>query len=75
MILVKGISNMSSNWNKKKIYVFSVVYPLECEPYKYGPNCTFDCGHCKDNKPCSMDTGDCPSGCMEGWIGKHCITG
>lgn len=20
-----------------------------------------------------MDTGDCPSGCMEGWIGKHCI--
>nr|XP_034334707.1 uncharacterized protein LOC117691899 [Crassostrea gigas] len=21
-----------------------------------------------------MDTGDCPSGCMEGWIGKHCIT-
>lgn len=27
---------------KKKIYVFSLAYPLECEPYKYGPYCAFD---------------------------------
>lgn len=52
-----------------------LVYPLECEPYKYGPNCAFDCGHCKHDRPCSMDTRDCPSGCVDGWTGKHCVTG
>lgn len=42
MILVKGISNISSNWKKRRYYVFSLAYPLECEPYKYGPYCAFD---------------------------------
>lgn len=44
----------------------------ECEPYKYGDNCTLDCGHCKHGVPCSVDTGNCITGCEKGWTGTHC---
>lgn len=47
---------------------------LVCELYKYGPNCTEDCGHCKHSRSCSIDTGVCPDGCEEGWTGEHCDT-
>lgn len=64
------------NWLQiGKLIWFTLIDLLDCEPYKYGPNCAFDCGHCKHDKPCSMDTGDCPSGCVDGWTGKHCLTG
>lgn len=33
---------------------------LECEPYKYGPDCATQCGHCKGGGSCSMDTGIVP---------------
>lgn len=45
---------------------------IECEPQKYGPDCTLDCGHCEHGKSCSKDTGDCPGGCEEGWAGERC---
>lgn len=45
---------------------------LECEPYKYGPDCATQCGHCKGGGSCSMDTGNCPGGCTYGWIGDRC---
>lgn len=47
----------------------------ECVPYKYGPNCAFDCGHCKDGKSCVAKTGVCTDGCESGWIGDLCIKG
>lgn len=48
---------------------------LDCELYKYGFNCVFDCGYCKYDKLCFMDIGDCFSGCVDGWIGKYCFIG
>lgn len=47
---------------------------LVCEPYRYGPNCTKDCGRCKHGRSCSMDNGACPDGCEEGWTAEHCDT-
>lgn len=47
----------------------------ECVSYKYGPNCGFDCGHCKDGKSCSAENGVCTEGCDSGWIGDLCVTG
>lgn len=52
-----------------------MVYILECIPYKYGPNCVFDCGHCRDGMPCSTDTGLCTKGCEDGWTGDLCLKG
>lgn len=54
-------------------YVESIVL-LECEPHRYGPNCATKCGHCKDGESCSMETGGCPAGCADGWVGKLCDT-
>lgn len=47
----------------------------ECVSYKYGPNCGFDCGHCKDGKSCAAENGVCTKGCDSGWIGDFCVTG
>lgn len=47
----------------------------ECVSYKYGPNCGFDCGHCKDGKSCAAENGVCTEGCNSGWIGVLCVTG
>lgn len=51
------------------------LFLIECESYKYGPNCSRKCGHCKDGIPCSTVTGACNGGCEYGWIGKQCDTG
>lgn len=48
---------------------------LECLPYKYGPNCSLDCGHCKNARPCSGMTGKCTDGCQQGWTDDFCLTG
>lgn len=47
---------------------------IACKPFMYGPRCTRYCGHCQHGVPCSMDTGACPGGCEEGWIGERCTT-
>ncbi|XP_045157547.2 multiple epidermal growth factor-like domains protein 11 [Mercenaria mercenaria] len=45
-----------------------------CEPGTYGENCAFFCGHCRDNVPCNIYTGDClpGSGCEIGYTGENC---
>lgn len=60
--------------NKKTILSDELVVLLECEPYKYGPDCTTQCGHCKGGDSCSMETGNCPGGCTDGWVGERCDT-
>ncbi|XP_062577544.1 uncharacterized protein LOC134239388 [Saccostrea cucullata] len=47
--------------------------PHCCVDYKYGPSCAFDCGHCKDGKPCSKTNGTCFDGCEAGWTGILCL--
>ncbi|XP_047688139.1 scavenger receptor class F member 1 isoform X1 [Prionailurus viverrinus] len=44
---------------------------LPCPAGSYGPHCRDSCGHCKQNKPCSADTGSCES-CEPGWNGTQC---
>lgn len=48
---------------------------LECVFYKYGLNCGFDCGYCKDGKFCVVENGVCIEGCDFGWIGDFCVIG
>lgn len=43
-----------------------------CDAGHYGFKCTKACGHCKDGKPCSPDTGFCEDGCDEGFEGHLC---
>ncbi|XP_045382106.1 scavenger receptor class F member 1 [Lemur catta] len=44
---------------------------LPCPAGSYGPRCRDRCGHCKQNEPCSPDTGSCAS-CEPGWNGTQC---
>ncbi|XP_040311425.1 scavenger receptor class F member 1 isoform X2 [Herpailurus yagouaroundi] len=44
---------------------------LPCPAGSYGPHCRDSCGHCKQNEPCSADTGSCES-CEPGWNGTQC---
>ena len=30
------------------------------------------CGHCRAGSHCNSSTGECPSGCIEGWQGTSC---
>jgi hypothetical protein len=46
-----------------------------CSPYKHRRDCVFDCGHCKDGRPCSTENGSCPHGCEDGWTGASCSRG
>ncbi|XP_008563941.1 PREDICTED: scavenger receptor class F member 1 [Galeopterus variegatus] len=42
-----------------------------CPAGSYGAQCRDSCGHCKQNEPCSPDTGSCES-CEPGWNGTQC---
>ncbi|XP_019836302.2 scavenger receptor class F member 1 isoform X2 [Bos indicus] len=44
---------------------------LPCPAGQYGLRCRDSCGHCKQNKPCSADTGSCEA-CKPGWNGTQC---
>ncbi|XP_037665502.1 scavenger receptor class F member 1 isoform X1 [Choloepus didactylus] len=44
---------------------------LPCPAGSYGARCKDSCGHCKQNEPCSPDTGSCES-CEPGWNGTQC---
>ncbi|KAL2765556.1 scavenger receptor class F member 1 isoform 1 precursor [Daubentonia madagascariensis] len=44
---------------------------LRCPAGSYGAQCRDRCGHCKQNEPCSPDTGSCAS-CKPGWNGTQC---
>ncbi|XP_025136677.2 scavenger receptor class F member 1 isoform X2 [Bubalus bubalis] len=44
---------------------------LPCSAGQYGLRCRDSCGHCKQNKPCSADTGSCEA-CEPGWNGTQC---
>uniref|UniRef100_A0A8C4LNP3 Scavenger receptor class F member 1 n=1 Tax=Equus asinus asinus TaxID=83772 RepID=A0A8C4LNP3_EQUAS len=44
---------------------------LRCPAGSYGAQCRHSCGHCKQNEPCSADTGSCES-CEPGWNGTQC---
>ncbi|XP_069459148.1 scavenger receptor class F member 1 isoform X1 [Ovis canadensis] len=44
---------------------------LPCPAGRYGLQCRDSCGQCKQNKPCSADTGSCEA-CEPGWNGTQC---
>ncbi|KAI5941058.1 Scavenger receptor class F member 1 [Manis javanica] len=44
---------------------------MPCSAGSYGAQCRHSCGHCKQNEPCSPDTGSCES-CEPGWNGTQC---
>ncbi|GFS46749.1 receptor-type tyrosine-protein phosphatase T [Trichonephila inaurata madagascariensis] len=42
-----------------------------CSSGTYGPSCERSC-HCAGNEHCHIITGQCPSGCEDGWGGSTC---
>nr|XP_022312496.1 uncharacterized protein LOC111117633 [Crassostrea virginica] len=52
----------------------------KCGNGTYGVNCSEDCGACLNDTDCNHVTGECPSGCEQGWkktekCDKGCIDG
>ncbi|KAL3878265.1 hypothetical protein ACJMK2_030630 [Sinanodonta woodiana] len=41
---------------------------------QFGPGCIYRC-HCVADAQCDNDTGTCPGGCAEGWMGPGCQYG
>lgn len=64
----------SNDFKSTCIYVH--VYILlnsECPVGHYGIGCMELCsGHCINSEPCGHVSGECPSGCQDGYIGTDC---
>ncbi|PVD26938.1 hypothetical protein C0Q70_12086 [Pomacea canaliculata] len=43
-----------------------------CDLFKYGPDCEYKCGSCKDNVSCDRFTGVCSSACQPGYLTQYC---
>ena len=48
---------------------------LECEPGRYGKNCTSECGYCANKEPCNHRDGTCLIGCDVGYVYPLCKEG
>lgn len=58
---------------KIKIPMFWARLSLSgCDSYTYGPNCKLHCGHCLNEEPCDLNTGQCQNGCLPGFKGDLC---
>lgn len=56
-----------------KLLICMCVLHLECPAGHFGIECRERCsGHCIDNEPCGHVSGECPSGCQDGYIGTDC---
>ncbi|XP_069117582.1 receptor-type tyrosine-protein phosphatase epsilon-like isoform X2 [Argopecten irradians] len=44
---------------------------LGCIDGAFGSSCSKTCGNCEDMR-CSLDTGDCDTPCLTGWVGQQC---
>ncbi|XP_061168121.1 uncharacterized protein LOC133177046 [Saccostrea echinata] len=43
-----------------------------CQNRTYGVNCLEQCGNCRNNDVCNIETGACPNGCTAGYNGTLC---
>lgn len=62
---------------KCSVYNVPVIVVLYCANVtgangKYGYNCQYDCGFCKNI--CLKSSGNCPNGCENGYEGPLCTT-
>ncbi|KAK7489685.1 hypothetical protein BaRGS_00019080, partial [Batillaria attramentaria] len=48
------------------------IQPNSCSPGFYGETCFSPCTNCAGNGICSKQTGECETGCVEGWTGPTC---
>ncbi|XP_036361483.1 uncharacterized protein LOC115214877 isoform X1 [Octopus sinensis] len=54
------------------VVVFSPhIIAHECSSGLFGPRCQYIC-HCEDVTTCNSTTGECDSGCADGWDGHVC---
>ena len=52
-----------------------VSYIAECPRGYYGDRCNETCGNCLEKSACRHDTGQCETGCAEGFTGSLCVQG
>lgn len=45
----------------------------ECDDYRFGKNCSKQCGHCYNNSSCHHINGTCVEGCDRGYQGTKCM--
>lgn len=64
-------------FNFKSSPALSVVFRFPfaaCDVGHFGEQCVEMC-HCAENVTCNAVSGDCPSGCADGWTGPSCSDG
>ena len=55
--------------------MITVSYIAVCPPGYYGDRCNETCGACLGKSTCRHDTGQCETGCAEGFTGSLCAQG
>lgn len=50
----------------------SLICFVGCGEGRFGPQCSFLCGHCLGGVVCDHVNGSCPAGCSKGWHGRYC---
>lgn len=50
----------------------SLICFVGCGEGRFGPQCSFLCGHCLGGVVCNHVNGSCPAGCSKGWHGRYC---
>ncbi|XP_071160360.1 uncharacterized protein [Mytilus edulis] len=78
VIKVSGVfrylTYVSRNQNKFSELEVCEIGIVGCPPTHYGPVCSKLCPvYCSG--PCDLETGNCTSGCVNGWIGGKCELG
>ncbi|CAG2245818.1 unnamed protein product [Mytilus edulis] len=68
------LTYVSRNRNKFSELEVCEIGIVGCPPTHYGPVCSKLCPvYCSG--PCDLETGNCTSGCVNGWIGGKCELG
>lgn len=49
------------------------LFSEECDSRKYGEECQYKCGECKDMEQCHHINGRCLDGCEPGFKGEKCV--
>ena len=76
--LLYDLANIFKVFFLKFLYHINLNFPSlisVCDTYRFGQNCSEQCGHCRDNQTCHFINGICKGGCAPGFIDETCNKG
>lgn len=63
---------MFYSWVLNNVMMYENFVVIECKEGKYGDECIFDCGCCRNKMKCDYVDGICVYGCELGYSLDYC---